>query len=421
MYEQILEIIKTNEFFQGGFLVAVISGVLMYVKSVPSKVYRFFNRYSTLYLDLPDSSDEFNWVSLHVNDLYSESNYGSYTIVNRKGYMYTSIGDYRYLRLGKFCWVKFIFAKRELDNKSGGEDAFAYSMSLKLYGWGKRKSLVNLVQEAKEKYGPSEGKKSIARWSTNYWSHVCWVPERTMDTVYSDSMEAVLSDISNFQTKQEQYAAKGIPYRRGYMFHGPPGTGKTSSISALANALGMGINTINLSSITGKSLIDALAHSDKLIVFEDVDAISAANTRKEQAKTSESNSSEVKSTAEDIFETITLSELLNAIDGSVTGQNLIFIFTTNHPEKLDPALMRPGRIDRKVLFGYMSQNEFKKMTKVYFDRDCGDCLVRGDLTAAEAQNNYLTYDDYDNFMDFCCTSSGSNASQNLIETLEAPL
>ena len=406
MYDQILEIIKTNEFFQGGFLVAVISGILMYLRSIPSKIYRLFNRYSTLYLALPDSSSQFNWVALYVNDLYSQSNYGKYTIVNRKGKVYTSIGDHRYLKVGSFCWVKFIFTERELDNKSGGEDAFAYSMSLKFYGLSKRKNLSELLSKAKVLHGPKKGRNSIRKWEGGFWNHVCYVPQRTMQTVYSDAMHEVFEDILSFQTKRELYESKGIPFRRGYMFFGPPGTGKTSSVSALVNELDLTLHTINLSSISGGSLIKALSSDNKLIVFEDIDAVSAAEKRSAINSDRIGESPTIASPplpANEEFKAITLSELLNAIDGSMTGSNLIFIFTSNHPEKLDPALLRPGRIDRKVHFGYMSQAEFSKMTKVYFDKDCGDHLVRDNLVAAEAQNNYLTHGDYDTFMDYCCT------------------
>ena len=385
--EQILDIFKNNEFFQGGFLVAVMSGLLFYVKSIPSKLLYIFDRYATLSISIPDSNSHFTWVSRYVNQLYENSNYGKYTIVNRRGFEHTSIGDTRYHRVSGACWIKFIFTERELDNKAGSDDAFAYSISLKLYGFGKRKHLTSFLSKCRKDFGPSSSENSIIEWKPpGYWDNFKTVPDRGLDTVYSDSLEEVRQDILSFKEKEETYKSKGIPFRRGYLFYGPPGTGKTSSISALANTLGMDVHTIKLNNISSDSLTRALSQDNKLIAFEDIDSVSATKTRQETEG--------IKSNDSEGFSFLDLSDLLNAIDGTITGNNLIFIFTTNHPDKLDPALLRPGRIDKKVLFGYMNQSEFEKMTNVYFGRGCDGCLVRDDLTAAEAQNHYLTYGDY---------------------------
>ena len=395
MIEQILDTFKNNEFFQGGFLVAVMSGLLFYIKSIPNKLLNIFDRYTTLSINIPDSNHHFTWISQYVNQIYRDSIYGRFTIINRNGIEHTSIGDTRYHRVSKFCWIKFMFTERELENKTAGEDAFAYSISLKLYGFGKRKQLGSFLDKCCAEFGPSPSQKSIKSWSTNnHWQYLKQVPDRTLDTVYSDSLENVRQDILSFQEKRQTYKSKGIPFRRGYLFYGPPGTGKTSSVSVLANDLGMDIHTIKLNNISGDSLIRALSRDNKLIVFEDIDSVLATATRQK--------SEEQKSDDTEGFSLLDLSDLLNAIDGTLTGDNLIFIFTTNHPEKLDPALMRPGRIDRKVLFGYLNQSEFEKMTNVYFGKGCDGCLVRDDLTAAEAQNHYLTYGDYGSFLNFCC-------------------
>lgn len=390
MYDEILNIIQTNEFFQGGFLVALVSAMFMYVRSIPKRLYYFYNRYTTLYFSLPDSTPEFNWLSQYVNDLYKDSNYGEYTVINRKGYCYTSIGDHRYYRISRLCWVKFIFTSRELDSKAGGDDALAYSTSLKFYGLGKRAALQELLTTSKKLYGPKKERRSVKRWDDGWWQTLCDVPSRTMETVYSDAMSFVYDDIQKFYGQRETYEQKGIPFRRGFLLHGPPGTGKTSSISALANELDLDICLVNLTTTSGSSLMSALSSDDKLFVFEDIDGISSARARAEKPEDEE----------DELFKQMSISELLNAIDGQLTGQNLIFFFTTNHPDKLDAALMRPGRIDQKVLFGYMNQSEFEQMVYKYFGRDC-EGSVRPGLTAAVAQNSFLIHRDYDKFMLDC--------------------
>ncbi|KAH8826977.1 BCS1 N terminal-domain-containing protein [Flagelloscypha sp. PMI_526] len=126
----------------------------------------------------------------------------------------------------------------------------------------------------------------------------------------------------------------GIPYRRGYLLKGPPGSGKSSFIQALAGSLGYDICLLNLSERGMGD--DRLQHrlsnvpSGCIILIEDVDA--AFNKRAQ--------------TSEDGYQSsVTFSGFLNALDGVVSGEERIVFMTTNHPEKLDPALIRPGRVD----------------------------------------------------------------------------
>lgn len=127
---------------------------------------------------------------------------------------------------------------------------------------------------------------------------------------------------------------KGIPYRRGYLLHGAPGSGKTSFIQALAGAVGYNICLLNLAErgLTDDKLnhLLGLVPDRSFILLEDVD--SAFNRRVQ--------------TSEDGFKgAVTFSGLLNALDGVASTEERIIFMTTNHYERLDPALIRPGRVD----------------------------------------------------------------------------
>ncbi|WRT63973.1 uncharacterized protein IL334_000900 [Kwoniella shivajii] len=146
--------------------------------------------------------------------------------------------------------------------------------------------------------------------------------------------ERIEKDLRSFLGRGKWYAERGIPYRRGYLLHGPPGSGKTSYIQALAGALHYNICLLNLAErgLTDDKLnhLLGLVPERSFILLEDVDS---AFSRRVQ-------------TSEDGFKSsVTFSGLLNALDGVASSEERIIFMTTNHYDRLDPALIRPGRVD----------------------------------------------------------------------------
>ncbi|KAK4686536.1 hypothetical protein P7C73_g3597, partial [Tremellales sp. Uapishka_1] len=141
-----------------------------------------------------------------------------------------------------------------------------------------------------------------------------------------------------------------IPYRRGYLLHGPPGSGKTSFIQALAGALSYNICLLNLSErgLTDDKLnhLLGLVPDRSFILLEDVD--SAFNRRVQ--------------TSEDGYKSsVTFSGLLNALDGVASSEERIIFMTTNHYDRLDPALIRPGRVDLQELLDDAEGEQAKRL------------------------------------------------------------
>ena len=149
---------------------------------------------------------------------------------------------------------------------------------------------------------------------------------------------------------------QGIPYRRGYLLHGPPGSGKSSFIQALAGALNYDICVLNLSErgLADDKLIHLLSNTPErsFVLIEDIDA--AFNKR-------------VQTSADGYQSSVTFSGFLNALDGVASGEERIIFMTTNHPEVLDPALIRPGRVDLSVLIDDASP----KQARCLFERFYG--------------------------------------------------
>jgi chaperone BCS1 len=159
-----------------------------------------------------------------------------------------------------------------------------------------------------------------------------------------------------------------VPYHRGYLLYGPPGTGKTSLVSALAARFGMSIYVVNLTEFNDRSLKTAMNEvpQNSLILFEDIDAMRAGDKRadKETVKREGSVGAEQPSAA--MGQCVTLSGLLNVLDGFHAPENVVYVMTTNKVEALDPALLRPGRIDYRLYMGEAAESQRVELYRRFF-------------------------------------------------------
>ncbi|KAI0362045.1 hypothetical protein OH77DRAFT_1491540 [Trametes cingulata] len=167
--------------------------------------------------------------------------------------------------------------------------------------------------------------------------------------------EKIEDDVKAFLQRRQWYADRGIPYRRGYLLHGPPGSGKSSFIQALAGALNYDICVLNLSErgLADDKLVHLLSNTPEraFVLIEDIDA--AFNRR-------------VQTSADGYQSSVTFSGFLNALDGVASGEERIVFMTTNHPERLDPALIRPGRVDLAVLIDDASPRQARRLFERFY-------------------------------------------------------
>ena len=190
--------------------------------------------------------------------------------------------------------------------------------------------------------------------------------KRPLESVILDKgvRERILVDVTDFLASAKWYYDRGIPYRRGYLLHGPPGSGKSSFIQALAGHLDYNIAILNLSErgLTDDRLNHLLTVIPRrtLVLLEDADA--AFSNRRVQTDADGYRGANV-----------TFSGLLNALDGVASAEERILFLTTNHAERLDAALVRPGRVDMSVRLGEAT----KWQTGMLWDRFYGDLDKEG--------------------------------------------
>ncbi|KAK6159103.1 hypothetical protein DH2020_006417 [Rehmannia glutinosa] len=232
------------------------------------------------------------------------------------------------------------------------------------------------------------------------WESVPFKHPSTFDTLAMDPSKKaeIMADLLDFANGESFYQKTGRAWKRGYLLYGPPGTGKSSMIAAMANYLGYDIYDLELTEVNTNSELRKLlmkTSSKSIIVIEDIDcSINLTNRNKNAGGGSGSaaakkNSYDVASPpgangGEDGGNTITLSGLLNFTDGlwSCCGSERIFVFTTNHIEKLDPALLRSGRMDMHIHMSYCSFPSLKILLKNYLGFEESD-LQKGILEEME--------------------------------------
>jgi len=192
-----------------------------------------------------------------------------------------------------------------------------------------------------------------------------------------DVAESIVTDIKEFIDHPQWYTERGIPYRRGYLLHGPPGCGKSSFITALAGQLECAVCVLNLSErgLTDDRLNHLLntAPVQSLILLEDIDA---AFVSREDSKTSKA--------AFEGLNRVTFSGLLNCLDGVASTEARILFMTTNYLERLDPALIRPGRVDFKSYIGHCTDYQLRKMFQKFYPQYDGAELADQFVQAAGA-------------------------------------
>ncbi|XP_077222562.1 AAA-ATPase At3g28540-like [Tasmannia lanceolata] len=248
------------------------------------------------------------------------------------------------------------------------------------------------------------------------WSSVLFSHPSTFDTVAIDPVlkEEIKADLVKFVNRKEFYSRVGRSWKRGYLLYGPPGTGKTSLIAAIANFLGFNIYDLELTAVTSNSQLRKLliaTSSKSVIVVEDVDCTLDLSDRKirkkkendgeekEEKKMEKENS---KSGASSPFSTVSLSGVLNFVDGlwSSCGGERVMIFTTNHIEKLDPALLRPGRMDKHINLSYCEFKAFKTLMKNYLyieehqlEKEVKEFLPLVKITPADVAEVFMSCND----------------------------
>lgn len=257
-------------------------------------------------------------------------------------------------------------------------------------------------------------KVSVYIWDESYWETLEKSCSRKLSTIYLDGIEKqVLEKVTNFRSKETQKLHNdfGIPYKFNMLFHGVPGTGKTSLIFSLASELKMNVAILTFTNEMNDTMLMRCFRrlpENCILVIEDIDTLFESRKKNDELKNN-----------------ITFSGLLNTTDGMGHVDKQIIIMTTNHPLHLDKALKRPGRIDMTVEFKYSTKAQIKTMFEKFLPNQKArsdqfyQSVKRLKLTTAILQHFFFSNRLNDNIIDCLpeleqiCNENNYEAKQDL--------
>eukprot|EP01084_Bolivina_argentea_P136548 240478_1 len=303
---------------------------------------------------------------------------------------------------------------RELRAKGDGEKVWE---SIKFTTIGRDPCIFNNIMNEAQQLATNKDLDFTTIYTS--WGHNGWKPfgnprkKRNINSVILDNniSEVITSDIYEFLTNKQWYFERGIPYRRGYLLYGEPGSGKSSFVTAVAGHIGYDICVMSLAQpgLTDDHLAVSLINvpEKSLILFEDIDCLFYDRSTPQHTPTNKDNIYENVSMNSSVRQNqnnyMSFSGFLNALDGVHAGEERIIFMTTNYIKQLDSALIRPGRIDMMQYFGNATIYQIKQMfyrfyPEIKYDENYNDRIemfvkiINGNqISMAELQEYFLLH------------------------------
>ncbi len=366
LWLEIQKALQGNQVFSGGLTLAIIGGAVAYLRHLPQQIWNYIWERVILTVQVDSRDDAFEWfqawlvaqpVQSRMRDLAlaTKRNFdGGFAVSDAdnspKGVLAPVDGTFKVHFQSRTFWFS---ASRERQQNNSMLVGFHETLTIRTLVTN-RHVLQGLVQAAyRTVYKPEEPRVEVlaARWSD--WHVIQRLPPRDpASLVYAGGLfERVTQDAKRFLESEQWYTDMGIPWRRGYLLYGPPGNGKSSLITALAGELKRSVCVLNLSNpaLNDETLTNLLSDAPEgsLILLEDIDAIFVGRKRESETK-------------------LSFNGVLNALDGVGAQQGRMVFMTTNHLEKLDPALVRPGRCDVHLFVGNAVQDQIKRMLERFY-------------------------------------------------------
>ncbi len=399
MTDYLLDLLKQqseNDFMTGGIAMMVFGAILAVMRNTPGQLWRWTKRRFITTVDVTDHDPAYFWIQKWLSQQeYTKKRARLLTVSTRMkpnqnpnedpsgvgGRVEVIFSPAPGMHVFRFngSWLLLNKSRREVDN--GGFTAYRETITFQTFS---RDVVRDLIYEAREVAFPPE-EETVGVYRPHGWSWALVhkkLPRDLNSVVLADGLaDDIIDDVRDFFSSRQLYLDLGVPYQRGYLLTGPPGTGKTSLVTAIASKFRRDIYMINLSAVGDEQLINIMSQVPEqgVVLIEDMDC--SYNLRE---RTKDSS-------------LLTFSGLLNALDGITAPSGRMLFMTSNHPEKLDPAIKRPGRADRTFKLGFATAGQACRMYLRFFPDEVGlaeafaDAVhVGGDVTTATLQEHLLT-------------------------------
>jgi chaperone BCS1 len=369
VFDTLTTALGSNQLLSGGVALALLGVAAMWLRDVPGKFAAWAKHFFVTTLTV-DSRDELMFPALveymDSRDALRRLNNFTVRAVRTNTSSYQSLQDelqqggrpatvfspgegfHLFFMDGRLMWMK-----REIQVAN----SIIEKISLSTLGRDKR-PLEKLVGAAMDHRIARELNRIaiyVPSPYSNEWSRARLGNNRKLDSVVlkAGQKEGVVGDLQRFFASRERYETLGIPWRRGYLLYGPPGTGKTSLVTALASELSLNVCVLSLASpnVTDEK-IGALLSSvptRSIILIEDVDAFFQQRSKA------------------DVQVKVSYSGFINALDGVASHEGSVVFLTTNHPDRIDEAAIRSGRVDFRMELGPCDSDQLERMFLKFFD------------------------------------------------------
>lgn len=363
------QLLGNHPLVTGGAALAVGGYLFAIARSLPEKLAGYIKKRVITSVEVPDREMAFRWVD-HWLASHPESHRSrAYVLTTTAGApgqalcrgdgTWVPARDDQYglspapgVTIVRFRGHRLLVARKRrwfesAPNGSSYSDLFAITC------FGAVDVIKALIDEALEPSVASNPGVPVLVGGASGWAHSGYRQPRSLESVILPAgvLEALVADLNGFLDSSEWYRDRGIPWQRGYLFSGIPGAGKTSSVIAIAACIGLRIAVLSLSSsdMDDQAIARAMINlpSRTLLLVEDVDALFKEREASSACK-------------------VSFAGFLNAVDGISAVEGRVLVLTTNHPDRLDPALIRAGRVDRRVEFGYATPDQAARMFRSFF-------------------------------------------------------
>ncbi|ELR24879.1 ATPase, AAA domain containing protein [Acanthamoeba castellanii str. Neff] len=364
-----------NDVFSGGLMLLVVGVVAAYVHWLSQELWERAQRQFLVSLEVRKEDEAFAWLMKWLAVQTEKTNGRELSMLttrenDRDRYDGSEAATKPTLHFGPAPGLhflryrgKWVTVERTVKDNQFGGNGLELQETLKLTTYGRDPQILKDLAHGAMNYSLGEelGKTLIFQpkygWGGT-WRKLMAIEKRAIGSVHfpTGTLEKLLADVREFFAMRDWYKRRGIPHRRGVMLYGPPGNGKSSFAAALAGELGLNLCVCSLanSSLDDDELQEYMRKMPKgsILLLEDIDA--AFVHRKKNVDAGNSSNK------------VTFSGLLNALDGAVAFEGSLVLMTTNHREKLDPALTRPGRVDFALYVGLANRDQIERLFAYFY-------------------------------------------------------
>lgn len=351
MFEWLSPYIEGNDFLSGGFILMTLGAVVAYCRKLPAQIWNFIVRQLSVSVELRNEDKIFAEFERWAEDQPFIRRVRFVVATSAKGdRVLTPAPGRHFFRFQS----KIVFMLRDR-NEDSIASCLPEKITLSFFPCRNQDYIREFLKKVESATAEEE---RFDVWLNDKWFNA---RRRELSSVILPKASDLMEDIRWFMDSREWYDERGLDYKRGYLLYGPPGNGKTSLVRGIASSLGLPLQVINLRELTNDSALAGhmATRHPQVVLLEDLDCHTLSKSRasirasedEESAPSDRGKSDSGNTTNESGMTRVTMSGLLNAIDGVIQAEGRLLFITTNYYDDLDSALLRPGRIDRIIEVG----------------------------------------------------------------------